>query len=54
MSLDESPKEWAEKAILMSKKIISYEVILKAFQDHDFDIRTNVKKLESIYKGELK
>lgn len=54
MSLDESPKEWAEKAILMSKKIISYEVILKAFQDHDFDIRINVKKLESIYKGELK
>lgn len=55
MSLDESPKEWAKKAISMSqKRTITYETTLKVFQDHELDIRTTVKDLERIYKGELK
>lgn len=53
MSLKESPEAWANKAMSMSKSHIPFEITLKAFQDHDFDITINVKKLEAIYRGEL-
>lgn len=54
MSLNDSPESWANKAMSMQKKPIPYEITLKAFQDHDFDIRTNAKHLEKIYRGEFK
>lgn len=51
MSLDESPVEWAKKAMSMNKRIIPFNEVLAAFQKHDFDINTNARKLEQIYKG---
>ena len=53
MSLALSPKEWADKAMSMHKINIPYEITLRAFQEHEFDIKANVNRLEKIYKGEV-
>lgn len=51
MSLEESPEIWAYKLMSMSKKTIPYETTLNAFRNHNFDIKSNIKQLEKIYKG---
>lgn len=52
MSLNESPYEWAKKAMCMNKREIPFIEVLAAFRKHDFDINTNVSKLKRIY-GEV-
>ena len=37
----------------MHKINIPYETTLKAFQEHEFDIKAIVNRLEKIYKGEV-
>lgn len=51
MSLNEAPEVWANKVMSMCKKTIPYETTLKAFQKHNFDIKSNVMQLEGIYRG---
>lgn len=36
---------------LHTKKQIPSDIIIKAFQKYNFDIRQGVKKLEAIYEG---
>lgn len=51
LSLNDSPKAWAQKAILLKKKSISTEKLHDTFQKFNFDIQENVKHLELIYEG---
>lgn len=51
LSLDQSPKEWANKAVLLQKQPIDQERIRKAFIENHFDIRQSVKQLELLYQG---
>ncbi len=53
LSLNDSSSIWANKAVELQKKQLSDNEIVAAFQKHNFDITHNVKKLESIYDGEL-
>lgn len=54
LALKESPVKWAKKAMSMNKREIPFNEVLAAFQKYDFDIKTNARKLEQIYKGKLK
>lgn len=51
LSLNDDPKKWAELAVSIQKSQISKNLIIEAFQKHNFDIRQGVKKLEEIYEG---
>ncbi len=51
LSLNDSPKKWAELAISISKPSLANTVITDAFQSHNFDIKFNVSHLEKIYEG---
>ena len=51
LSLNDSPRLWAEKAVTMEKKNLSKETIKAAFRKYNFDIEQNVRHLESIYEG---
>lgn len=51
LSLSDEPKKWAELAVSIQKSQISKNLIIEAFQKHNFDIRQGVKKLEEIYEG---
>lgn len=50
LSLDASPADWAREAVSMKKLQLPDNVIKAAFIQHNYDIRHNVKLLESIYK----
>lgn len=52
LSLNDDPKKWAELAVSIQKSQISNNLIVEAFQKHNFDIRQGVKKLEAIYEGD--
>lgn len=51
LSLNDSPKEWAELAVKIKKEKIQERDILEVFRKYNFDILQGVKKLESIYEG---
>ena len=51
LSLNDSPKKWAELAVNIQKTQIPDDIIIRAFQKHNFDILQGVKKLEAIYDG---
>lgn len=51
LSLKDSPKVWAQKAVSQVKQSMPEEEIFKAFQKYNFDIKQNVSQLESIYEG---
>ena len=53
LSLNDSFQKWADLAVSIEKKQLSNDIIVKAFRKHNFDISQNVKKLESIYRGEI-
>lgn len=50
LSLNDSPKKWAELAVSIPKTQLPEDTIVEAFQKYHFDIRQGVKKLESIYE----
>lgn len=50
LSLNDSPKKWAELAVSIPKIQLPEDAIVEAFQKYHFDIRQGVKKLESIYE----
>ena len=49
LSLNDSPKIWAEKAISLQKRELSTDKIKTAFKEHCFDIKESVKRLEEVY-----
>lgn len=51
LSLNDSPRKWAELAVSISKQQLNKEDIVAAFQKHHFDIRQGVDKLAAIYEG---
>lgn len=51
LSLNDSPRLWAEKAMSLQKKHLSAETIRTAFRKYNFDIEQNVRHLEKIYEG---
>ena len=51
LSLNDSPKKWAELAVSINKKLLPKDVTVSAFQKHNFDIRQGVNKLAAIYEG---
>lgn len=51
LSLNDSPKKWAELALLTNKVQLSPQNIISSFQKSKFDIRQSVKKLENFYDG---
>ena len=53
LSLEDGPEIWAQKAISLKKKDNRPEDVYKAFGQHNFDIRQNVKHLEAIYQGDI-
>ena len=53
LSLSDSPRLWAEKAVTLQKKNLSTEAIKAAFRKYNFDIEQNVQYLESIYEGRV-
>lgn len=54
LSLDSSYSEWAKVAVETEKKQIDQNKIEEAFNKYNFNIKQNVKMLESIYRGDLK
>lgn len=50
LSLNDNPKKWAELAVKIQKTQIPDDIIIRAFQKHNFDILQGVKKLEAIYE----
>lgn len=54
LSLDASYTEWAKVAVETVKPAIDQKTIEEAFNKYNFNIKMNVKILESIYKGELR
>ena len=54
LSLSDSPKVWAKRAVLMKKTPVDFVRVMNAFRKYNFDIKESVKKLESIYLGEIK
>lgn len=53
LSLNDSPKKWAELAISIPKIQLSEDTIVEAFKKYHFDICQGIKKLEAIYEGRL-
>lgn len=51
LSLNDSPKKWAELAHVTEKHTISSSIVKDAFQKRHFDIQQSVKSLENIYIG---
>ena len=51
LSLNDEPKKWAELSVSIQKSQKSKNLIIEAFQKHNFEIRQGVKKLEEIYEG---
>ena len=52
LPLSQSPKQWAEKAIMIKKQQVDQDVIRNAFEETGFNIKSGVSKLERIYMGE--
>ena len=51
LSLNDTPKKWAELAVSVRKQQLDKDAIVAAFQKHHFDIRQGVKTLEAIYES---
>lgn len=54
VSLEDSPKKWAEIATSIKKEQIEKRVIKNAFETYAFDIIQIVKNLEKIYIGQMR
>ena len=51
LSLNDSPRRWAELAVSITKSTLPRTTIAEAFLLHNFDIKFNVSHLEKIYEG---
>lgn len=49
LSLNDSPKAWAEKAVSIKRVSIEEKKVKSAFKECNFDIKESVKTLEQIY-----